>query len=101
MCHFLRLWNGMFGRVEGQYTTPKTQKIILDATLLNTQYYKIRIKGKVEQSKERSSALSYIQGVVAIKKGAFGSPSTMVINFILLTCGLNEKELSPLIEAGL
>ena len=21
MCHFCRLWNGMFGRVEGQYTT--------------------------------------------------------------------------------
>ena len=21
MCHFRRLWNGMFGRVEGQYTT--------------------------------------------------------------------------------
>ena len=36
---------------------PKTQKIILDATLLNTQHYKVRIKGKVEQSRERSSAL--------------------------------------------
>ena len=28
----------------------KTQKMVLDATLLNTQHYKIRIKGKVEQS---------------------------------------------------
>ena len=27
---------------------PKTQKMVLDATLLNTQYYKVRIKGKVE-----------------------------------------------------
>ena len=26
---------------------PKTQKMVLDATLLNTQYYKVRIKGKV------------------------------------------------------
>ena len=25
---------------------PKTQKMVLDATLLNTQYYKVRIKGK-------------------------------------------------------
>ena len=25
---------------------PKTQKIVLDAALLNTQYYKLRIKGK-------------------------------------------------------
>ena len=29
----------------------------LDITLLNTQQYKVRIKGKVKQSKERSSAL--------------------------------------------
>ena len=27
---------------------PKTQKMVLDATLLNTQHYKLRIKGKVE-----------------------------------------------------
>ena len=38
---------------------PKTQKLIPDATLLNTQHYKVRIKGKVEQSKERSSTLPY------------------------------------------
>ena len=31
----------------------------LDTTLLNTQHYKVRIKGKVEQSNERSSALPY------------------------------------------
>ena len=37
----------------------KTRKMVLDATLLNTQYYKVRIKGKVEQSRERSSALPY------------------------------------------
>ena len=35
----------------------KTQKMVLDAALLNTQHYKVRIKGKVEQSKEESSAL--------------------------------------------
>ena len=28
-------------------------------SLLNTQKYKIRIKGKVEQSREKSSTLSY------------------------------------------
>ena len=37
----------------------KTQKMVLDASLLNTQHYKVRIKGKVEQSKERSSALPH------------------------------------------
>ena len=35
---------------------PKTQKMVLGATLLNTRHYKVRIKSKVEQSKERSSA---------------------------------------------
>ena len=38
---------------------PKTQKMVLDAALLNILYYKIMIKGKVEQSKERSSTLPY------------------------------------------
>ena len=37
---------------------PKTQKMVPDATLLNAQHNKVRIKDKVEQSRERSSALS-------------------------------------------
>ena len=39
---------------------PKTQKMVVDAALLSTRYYKVRIKGKVEQSREWSSAISYI-----------------------------------------
>ena len=35
------------------------KKMVLDASLLNTKHYKVRIKGKVSQSTERSSALSY------------------------------------------
>ena len=35
---------------------PKTLKMILDTSVLNTEQYKVRIKGKVEQSRERSSA---------------------------------------------
>ena len=38
---------------------PKTQKMVLGASLLNTQHYMVGIKGKVEQSRERSNALSY------------------------------------------
>ena len=30
--------------------------MVLDTALLNTQYYKIRIKGKMKQSREKSSA---------------------------------------------
>ena len=35
----------------------KDFEIVLDTALLNTQQYKVCIKGKVEQSRERSSAL--------------------------------------------
>ena len=43
------------GSVEGQSIT-----MILDASLLNIQHYKVGIKDKAEQSRERSCALSYI-----------------------------------------
>ena len=38
---------------------PKTLKMVLDTSLLNTQQYKVHIEGKVEQSRERSNALPY------------------------------------------
>ena len=52
--------NGLvdLGSILGR-VVPKTQKMILDATLLNTQHYKVSIKGKVERSWEWSSALPY------------------------------------------
>ena len=46
------------GSIPGR-VIPKTQKLELDATLFNTQHYKMGIKGKVEQSKEKCSVLSY------------------------------------------
>ena len=42
---------GDLGSIPGR-VIPKTQKMVLHATLLNTQHYKVRIKGKVEQSGE-------------------------------------------------
>ena len=50
--------SGDLGSIPGR-VIPKTQKMVLDATLLNTQHYKVRIKGKVKQFWERSSALPY------------------------------------------
>ena len=35
---------------------PKTQNMVLDAALLNTRHYMVRIKSKVEQSREFSCA---------------------------------------------
>ena len=50
--------SGDLGSIPGR-VKPKTQKIVLDPSLLNTQHYKVWIKDKVEQSKERSGAIPY------------------------------------------
>ena len=49
---------GDLGSIPG-HVIPKTLKMVLDTSLLNTQQYKVCIKGKVEQSRERSSTLPY------------------------------------------
>ena len=66
------------GSIPGR-VIPKTLKMELDTTLLNTQHYKVRFKGKVEQSREWSSAPPLHLGVVAIEKGGLRvHPRTMV-----------------------
>ena len=60
------------GSIPGR-VIPKTQIMVLDAALLNTQHNKIRIKGKVKESRESS------------RKGAFRSPLTKVTNFTYFT----------------
>ena len=50
---------GDLGSIPG-CVMPKTLKMVLDTSLLNTQQYKVCIKSKVEQSREKSSALAYI-----------------------------------------
>ncbi len=47
---------GDLGSIPG-CVMPKTLKMVLDTSLFNTQQYKVCIKGTVEQSRERSSAL--------------------------------------------
>ena len=49
---------GRLGSIPGR-VIHKTQKIVLNVTLHNTQHYKVRIKGEVEQSKEKSNTLPY------------------------------------------
>ena len=49
---------GDLGSITGRVIS-KTQKMVFDVTLFNIQHYKVRIKGKVEQFRERSSALPY------------------------------------------
>ena len=69
---------GDLGSIPGR-VLPKTLKMVLDISLLNIQQYKVHIKGKVEQFRERSGV-----SVVDIEKGAFWLPSTTIANFTLL-----------------
>ena len=46
---------GDLGSIPG-LLIPKTLKMVLDTYLVDTKQYKVRIKGKVEQSWEKSSA---------------------------------------------
>ena len=53
-----RQWPGRPG-FNPRSSHTKDSKMVLDASLLNPQHYNVWIKGKVEQSKEMSSALPY------------------------------------------
>ena len=53
---YICIWDR--GSIPGR-VLPMTQKMLLDAALLSTQHYKVWIKGKVEQSRKRSSALPH------------------------------------------
>ena len=44
--------------ISGRFS-PKTQKMVFDAALLYTNHFKVRIKGNVEKSKERSRIVPY------------------------------------------
>ena len=47
---------GDLGSIPGR-VIPKTQKMVLDVSLFKTQNYKVEIKGKVGQSREKSGVL--------------------------------------------
>ena len=49
---------GDLGSIPSRFI-PKTLKMVLDTALINTQQYKVRIKGKVQQSRERSNAFRW------------------------------------------
>ena len=57
--------------------------MVVDASLLTTQHYKVRIKGKLEQSREKNSAFPYTLVLQLSKREPSGHPSTTVANFTL------------------
>ena len=82
---------GDLGSILGR-VVPKTLKMVLGTSLLNTQENMVCIKGKVEQSRERSGALPYTSVVVFIEKGAYRSPSTTVADFTYLNKNGGKEE---------
>ena len=53
--------NALETRVQSQVKSYQKlrKKKVFDTSLLDTENFKVQIKGKVEQTKERSNALSY------------------------------------------
>ena len=80
------------GSILGQ-VVPKTFKMLLDGALLNIRYYKVRIKCKVEQSREWSNALPYTSVLLLLKKKEHlppppvegGSPNRL---YPVMICGI-------------
>ena len=70
--------SGDQGSIPGR-VIPKTKKMVLNATLLSTQHYMLRIKssGAIQGMKWCPPYTC----VIAIEMGAFGSPLTKVGNF--------------------
>ena len=65
--------------------------MVLDTSLLNTQHYKVHIKGKVEQSREKKESPPLHLSVVANEKGTFRSP-TLLFYYLELTVQTKNKD---------
>ena len=55
---YICVWSGR-PVINSRLSLAEDSKMVLDAAFLNTQNYKVRIKGKVEQAREQSSAFPY------------------------------------------
>ena len=67
--------------VQSQVESYQRLRMVLDASLLNTQNYKVWIKDKVDQSWK---VVSLHHGVVGIEKGTFESSSITVDQLIII-----------------
>ena len=67
--------------------------MVRDTALINTQYYKVRIKDKVEVIQEKEWRRLRHLGVVTIEKGLIGSPLTTVTNFTVYWVGFSKFSL--------
>ena len=73
---------GDLGSVPGQ-VIPKTQKMVLDASLLNSQHYKVRNESKMKQYKGGIALSSSPLCIEPFKKEASKLPTSMVGQLII------------------
>ena len=85
---------GDLGSIPGR-VIPKTQKMVLDPSLLNTQHYKVWIKGKVEQSWE-GVAPSPTPWCSSYRKGRLRVTLDYGRQLYLLIYGTNNSRLNTL-----
>ena len=71
------------GSISGR-VIPKTLKMVLDSSLLNNQQYKVRIKGKVEKSRERRSDLTNTSAYKLLKREPSDHPRLHSPIYLLL-----------------
>ena len=62
---------------------PNTQKVLLDAFLLNTQHYKVWIKGKCSNPEKYFHPPLHLD-VIAIEKAAFGLVNLHIYIYIYI-----------------
>ena len=67
---------GDLGSITGR-VIPKTPKMVLGASLLNSQYYKVRIKVKLSKPEKEVAPSS-------IEKGAFGAANLYIYIYIYI-----------------
>ena len=67
------------GSIPG-WVIPKTQKMVLDAALLNAQHYKVKIKVKWSNPGNRVEPPLQL-GVIAIEKGAVTKVANLLKSF--------------------
>ena len=80
------------GSIPGR-VIPKNSKMVLDASLLNTQHYEVWIKGKLVaiQGKEKRPLL--LHGVVAIgKREPSGYPRLRSLSILLLLITIRIRQ---------
>ena len=79
------IYNGLgdLGSIPG-CIIPKTLKMVLDTSLLNTWQYKVHIEGKVEQSRKRNSTLPYTSVQQLLKREPSGRPRLQSPTYIYI-----------------